>query len=176
MPNQTPDPAQGHLERPHNFDPHGPIDLALGVSRAILKEAWADLDSLLAPQFTYDGDLGTPYTRDEYIGFMQAMRGAMQDMTMEFTHVVNQNDIVAVRFITTARQTGKFMGAPATGKKLEIRGNFVRRVANGQVQQEWQSTDLLWMMTQMGFGSLLGYSIAAGLFHKKAKIPARTDK
>lgn len=149
------------------------VDIALGVSRAILAADWAQLDSLLAPDFSYDGDLGQPYSRDEYIGFMQAMKGAMSDMAMDFTHVVASDDLVSVRFVTTARQTGKFMGAPATGKNLEIRGIFLRRIADGKVAQEWQATDLLWMMTQMGFGSLMGYTIAAGVLHKQAKIPPR---
>lgn len=152
---------------------HPNVDIALGVSRAILAADWATLDGLLAPDFTYDGDLGQPYTRDEYIGFMQAMKGAMSDMAMDFTHIVASDDLVSVRFVTTARQTGKFMGAPATGKNLEIRGIFMRRIADGKVVQEWQATDLLWMMTQMGFGSLMGYTIAAGVLHKQAKIPAR---
>ena len=150
-------------------------DTALAVSTAILAGDWKALDGLLAPTFSYDGDLGKPYTRDEYIGFMQAMRGALSDMTMDFTHVVSQDGLVSVRFVTKARQTGTFMGAPATGKNVEIRGVFVRRVADGQVQQEWQATDLLWMMTQMGFGTLMGYSIASGLLRKDAKIPARID-
>jgi steroid delta-isomerase-like uncharacterized protein len=149
------------------------IEIALGVSKAILNGDWQGLDSLLAPDFKYNGDLGEPYNRDEYIGFMQAMKGAMSDMKMEFTHVISQRDLVSVRFVTTARQTGKFMGAPATKKQLEIRGIFVRRIADGQVVEEFQATDLLWMLTQMGFGSLLGYSIGVGLFHKKAPIPAR---
>lgn len=150
-------------------------DTALAVSRAILAGDWKALDGLLAPDFTYDGDLGRPYSRDEYIGFMQAMRSAMSDMTMDFTHVVSQDGLVSVRFVTRARQTGKFMGAPATGKNLEIRGVFMRRVLDGRITQEWQATDLLWMMTQMGFGTLLGYTIAGGLLKKETPIPARTD-
>ncbi len=148
-------------------------DTALGVSRAILNADWVRLDALLAPDFTYHGDLGQPYTRDEYIGFMQAMKGAMSDMTMDFTHVVAAGDLVSVRFVTKARQTGKFMGAPATKKNLEIRGMFMRRIEGGLVQEEWQATDLLWMMTQMGFGTLMGYTVASGLFHKTAAIPPR---
>ena len=149
------------------------LDTALSVSRAILAGDWPRLDALLAPGFSYEGDLGRPYTRDEYIGFMQAMRAAMSDMTMDFTHTVSSGDLVSVRFVTRARQTGKFMGAPATGKQLEIRGVFVRRILDGQVVQEWQSTDLLWMLTQMGFGTLLGYSVGAGLLRKTPPIPAR---
>lgn len=149
------------------------IEVALAVSKAILNADWKALDGLLAPNFTYDGDLGTPYSRDEYIGFMQAMKGSMSDMQMEFTHIAAQNGLVSVRFVTKARQTGKFMGAPATKKNLEIRGIFMRKIEDGKVLSEWQATDLLWMMTQMGFGTLMGYSIAAGLLHKSSPIPAR---
>ena len=149
------------------------IEIALNVSRTILKGDWKGLDHLLEKNFTYDGDLGIPYSRDEYIGFMQAMKAAMSDMTMDFTHVVAQDGLVSVRFITKARQTGKFMGAPATKKNLEIRGIFMRKVVDSKVVSEWQATDLLWMMTQMGFGTLMGYSIAAGLLKKSSPIPAR---
>lgn len=146
---------------------------ALAVSTAILGADWAALDGLLAPGFRYHGDLGDVYSRDEYIGFMQAMKGAMSDMTMDFTHVVADGDLVSIRFVTKARQTGKFMGAPATKKDVEIRGIFMRRVQDGHVVEEWQATDLLWLMTQMGFGTLTGYAIAAGLLHKKSAPPAR---
>jgi steroid delta-isomerase-like uncharacterized protein len=149
------------------------LETALGVSRSILEGDWARLDTLLAPDFVYHGDLGEPYTRDQYFGFMQAMRAAMSDMTMDFTHTVSQDGLVSIRFVTRARQTGKFMGAPATGKQVEIRGIFMRRIADGRVVEEWQATDLLWMMTQMGFGTLLGYSVAAGLLRRSAPIPAR---
>jgi len=147
--------------------------IALGVSKAILAGDWAALDGMLAPDFRYNGDLGDPYSRDEYIGFMQAMKGAMSDMTMDFTHIASSDDLVSIRFVTRARQTGKFMGAPATKKNVEIRGIFMRRIADGKVVEEWQATDLLWLMTQMGFGTLMGYSIAASLLKKKTAIPAR---
>ncbi len=153
--------------------PQTTTDVALGVSKAILAGDWAALDGLLAADFRYHGDLGDPYSRDEYIGFMQAMKGAMSDMTMDFTHIVADGDLVSIRFVTRARQTGKFMGAPATKKNVEIRGIFMRRVVDGTVVEEWQATDLLWLMTQMGFGTLAGYAIAAGMLHKKTAIPAR---
>jgi predicted ester cyclase len=145
---------------------------ALAVSRSILNGQWGELDGLLDAGFTYTGDSAV-YTRDEYIGFMQALKDAMANMTMEFTHVLAEGDLVSIRFVTRAKNVGKFMGAPATGKNVVITGQFTRRIENGKVMQEWQSTDLLGLMTQMGFGTLLGYSIAAGLFKKAAPPPAR---
>ena len=146
-------------------------EAALGVSRAILHGDWKKLDRLLAPDFTYTGD-SVVYNRSEYIGFMQALQGSMADMTMEFTHVIAEGDMVSIRFVTRARNVGKFMGAPATGKNVVVVGQFTRRVGGGKVLQEWQTTDLLGLMTQMGFFTLLGYSVGVGLLGKQAPPPA----
>ena len=147
--------------------------IALGVSKAILAGDWAALDGMLAPDFRYNGDLGDPYSRDEYIGFMQGMKDAFQGMKMEFTHVLCDGEYVTINFISRAKNVGKFMGAPATGKNLEVRGTLIRQMRDGKAVQEWQTTDLMGVMTQMGFGALFGYAIAVGLFKVKTKRPVR---
>ena len=151
------------------------IETALGVSRAILSGDWKTLDALLAPDFVYHGDLGTPYSRDEYIGFMQSMKAAMSGMTMDFTHTVASDGLVSIRFVTKALHSKAFMGAPASHKNVEIRGIFIRRIENGLVAEEFQATDLLWMMTQMGAGTLFGYWLGVGVLKKSPAIPARID-
>jgi hypothetical protein len=65
------------------------------------------------------------------------------------------------------------MGAPANKKNLEVNGIFMRKVKDGKVMQEWQTTDLLGVMKQIGFGALLGYSVFIGLFKVKEKRPIR---
>jgi len=146
-------------------------EIALSVSRAILNGDWRALDARLDQGFTYTGDSAV-YSRSEYIGFMQALKDAMAGMTMEFTHVVCDGDLVSIRFVTRAKNVGKFMGAPATGKDVVITGQFTRLIVGEKVMQEWQTTDLLGLMTQMGFGTLLGYTIAAGLLKKTSPPPA----
>lgn len=145
---------------------------ALAVSLAILEARWSDLDNLLDENFTYTGD-GFVFTKDEYIGFMQDMKSAFSDLKMEFPNVVAEEDIVSIRFISTAINTGKFMGAPANKKNLEIHGIFIRKVKDGKVMQEWQTTDLLGVMRQIGFGALLGYSLFVGLFKVRQARPVR---
>ena len=145
---------------------------ALAVSYAILEGRWNDLANLLDDNFTYTGD-GFVFTKDEYIGFMQDMKEAFSDLKMQFPHVLVDGDQASVRFISTAVNTGKFMGAPANKKNLEIHGIFIRKVKDGKVMQEWQTTDLLGVMKQIGFGALLGYSIFVGLFNVKQKRPVR---
>lgn len=145
---------------------------ALAVSYAILEGRWNDLDQLLDSNFTYTGD-GFVFTKDEYIGFMQDMKAAFSELKMVFPHVLVDGDQASVRFISTAVNTGSFMGAPANKKNLEVHGIFIRKVANGKVMQEWQTTDLLGVMKQIGFGALFGYSLFVGLFNVKQKRPVR---
>jgi len=145
---------------------------ALAVSKAILEGRWNDLDNLLDENFTYTGD-GFVFTKDEYIGFMQDMKAAFSNLKMEFPHIVVDGDTASIRFISRAVNTGKFMGAPANKKNLEINGIFIRKVKDGKVMQEWQSTDLLGVMKQIGFRALMGYSLFVGLFNVKQPRPVR---
>jgi predicted ester cyclase len=147
---------------------------ALAVSLAIQDDEWAKLDSLLGPDFTYTGD-GMHFTRDQYIGFMQDMKDAFADMKMEFTHVLVDGEYVTINFISRAKNVGKFMGAPATKKDLAVHGTLIRQMRNGRAIQEWQTTDLMGVMTQMGFGALFGYAVAVGLFKMKTKLPVRRN-
>jgi predicted ester cyclase len=145
---------------------------ALAVSYAILEGRWNDLDALLDKDFTYTGD-GFVFTKDEYIGFMQDMKAAFSDLAMQFPNILVDGDMASIRFISTAVNTGRFMGAPANKRNLEVNGIFMRKVKNGKVMQEWQTTDLLGVMKQIGFGALLGYSVFVGLFNVEQKRPVR---
>ncbi|MBI5824233.1 MAG: ester cyclase [Chloroflexi bacterium] len=141
-------------------------EVALSVSKAILNGEWDKLNGILSDDFTYTGD-GMHFNKKQYIDFMKGMKAAFSNMNMEFTHVINEGDTVSIRFITTSKHTGNFMGAAATNKNLEIGGIFMRKIKGDKVIQEWQTTDLLGTMTQMGAGTLLGYAIFGVMFKKK---------
>lgn len=145
---------------------------AIAVSRAILEADWKKLDDLLDVNFTYTGD-GYVFTKDQYIGFMQDMRSAFSDFEMTLDKAVVENDLVSIKFISKAVNTGKFMWAPANKKHLEVNGIFMRKIKGGKVMQEWQTTDLLGTMTQIGGGSLFFYSVFVGGFNAKTKPPVR---
>ncbi len=147
-------------------------ETALAVSKAILEGRWNDLDNLLDDKFTYTGD-GFVFSKDEYIGFMQDMKAAFSDLKMLFPNILIDGDMASIRFISTAVNTGSFMGAPANKKNLEIHGIFMRKIKNGKVLQEWQTTDLLGVMRQIGFGALFGYALFVGLFKLKQARPKR---
>ena len=142
-------------------------EVALSVSKAILNGEWDKLSGILSDDFTYTGD-GMFFNKQEYINFMKGMKAAFSNMNMEFTHVVSEDEKVSIRFITTCKHTGNFMGAPATNRNLNIGGIFIRKVQGNKVVHEWQTTDLLGTMSQMGFGTLLAYAIFNVLFKPKS--------
>lgn len=145
---------------------------AIAVSRSILEGNWARLDSLLDDNFTYTGD-GYHFTKDQYIGFMQEMRASFSDFEMTLDKTITEEDFVSIRFTSKVVNTGKFMGAPANKKHLTVTGIFQRKVKDGKVMQEWQTTDLLGTMSQIGFGATFGYSVFVTGFKVKQKPPVR---
>lgn len=142
--------------------------VAYGVSRAILEANWEKLDSLLAPGFTYTGD-GYHFSKDEYIGFMQDMRAAFSNFHMILERTITEGEMTSIRFTSHVINTGSFMGSPANNKSLTVAGIFQRKVQNGKVVQEWQTTDLLGTMNQIGVGAMLGYAIFVTGFKVKSK-------
>ncbi|MEN9440852.1 MAG: hypothetical protein RLZ33_928 [Bacteroidota bacterium] len=145
---------------------------AIAVSQSILEGNWAKLDSLLDEQFTYTGD-GYHFTKDQYIGFMQDMRAAFSNFEMILEKTIVDSNFASIRFTSKVVNTGKFMGAPANNKNLVVTGIFMRKIENGKVMQEWQTTDLLGTMSQIGFGATLGYSIFVTGFKVKQVPPQR---
>ncbi|MCC7246909.1 MAG: ester cyclase [Saprospiraceae bacterium] len=145
---------------------------AIAVSRSILEGDWAKLDTLLDSNFTYTGD-GFHFTKDQYMGFMQEMRASFSDFEMILEKTITEDDFVSIRFTSKVVNTGKFMGAPANQKNLVVTGIFQRKVKDGKVMQEWQTTDLLGTMSQIGFGATLGYSIFVTGFKVKQEPPVR---
>ena len=47
-------------------------------------------------------------------------------------------------------------GRPATGKAITITGIVIYRIANGKIQDEWDYSDALGLMQQLGVGPLQG--------------------
>jgi len=156
----------------HTSEESSNLATAIAVSQSILEGDWAKLDGLLDDNFTYTGD-GYVFTKDQYIGFMQDMRAAFSDFEMSLTKLVVDGDFVSIQFTSSVVNTGKFMGAPANKKNLHVDGIFMRNVKNGKVMQEWQTTDLLGTMTQIGGGALFFYSVFVGGFGVKSKPPVR---
>lgn len=75
---------------------------------------------------------------------------ALSDAGMEIQDTIAQGDRVAVRLVSTAVQSGEFMGMPATGLRYTVEEIHIFRVADGRVAEHWHQVDMLGMMRQLG--------------------------
>jgi predicted ester cyclase len=126
-------------------------EIALNVSRAIMNGEWETVETLLADDFQYIGDGNPAINKQQYIGFMRyALCAGMTEMDMQFLRVVGEGEMVAVDYTNAMTHSGPFYGVPATGKRVLGTGQFMRQVKNGKVVAEWQTTNALGLMQQLG--------------------------
>ncbi len=126
-------------------------EIALNLSRAIMKGDWKQVDGLIADDFFYIADGRPKIGKQQYIGFMQnVLSTAMTDMDMKFLRVVGEGNMVSVDYTNHMTNSGAFFGMPATGKRVIATGQFIREVKNGKITAEWQTTNGLGLMQQLG--------------------------
>ncbi len=125
--------------------------IALDLSRAIMNGDWSKVDNLLADDFTYIGDAAPAINKKEYIHFMKnILCTAMTDMDMEFLRVIAENDLVSIDYTNKMTHSGNFFGLEATDKRVLGTGQFIREVKGGKVTAEWQTTNMMGLMKQLG--------------------------
>ena len=125
--------------------------IALDLSRAIMNGEWDRVDTLIADGFSYIVDGKPAIGKAQYIGFMRNILCAgMTQMDMKFLRVIAEGDLVAVDYTNDMTHTGEFFGIPASGKRVHSTGQFMREVKDGKVTAEWQTTNSLGMMQQLG--------------------------
>jgi predicted ester cyclase len=126
-------------------------EIALNLSRAIMNGEWDKADALLADDFQYIGDGKPAINKQQYLYFMKEMLcTAMTKMDMKFLRVIAQDNMVAVDYTNEMTNSGAFFGIPATNKRVIGTGQFMRKIENGKVVAEWQTTNNFGLMQQLG--------------------------
>jgi predicted ester cyclase len=64
--------------------------------------------------------------------------------------MVAEGDKVAVRWTWSGKHTGDYMGMAPTGKPVTMTGVSIIRVVGGRITEEWDESDNLGFMTQLG--------------------------
>ena len=77
-------------------------------------------------------------------------RQAFSDIVVEPKKLIAEGEMVTVYWIARGTNTGTSAGFPATGKKVEIAGITIWRIAGGKIKEEWSSFDQFSMMQQLG--------------------------
>jgi steroid delta-isomerase-like uncharacterized protein len=109
-------------------------------------------DEVLAPDFVDHSLLpGQKSDREGYKHGLSEDRKAFSDLEITIEDQIAEGDKVMTRYRwrgTHAR--GRFLGVPATGRRIEATAIVVHRIAGRKVKEEWSASDTLAMLRQLG--------------------------
>lgn len=111
-----------------------------------------DLDAVVAPDYVEHAELppGVPSGLAGLKAAMTTYREAFPDFTIAIETYLEQGDLGCAVVRMTGTQTGPFMGAPASGREIDITGIDVVRVVDGRCVEHWGVEDDLGLFTQVG--------------------------
>jgi steroid delta-isomerase-like uncharacterized protein len=80
----------------------------------------------------------------------QGWRQAFPDGQYTIDQVIAEGNMVMVRWTGRGTNTGEGNGLPATGKQIEATGITVFHIVGGKIVEEWNETDMLGLLRQLG--------------------------
>jgi|SRR5579862_3513185 len=78
------------------------------------------------------------------------MRAAFPDMHWVVEEMVAEGEKVVTRFTWTGTHQGPFLGVPATGRSVNVKGVVIDELAGGKMSRSRILMDSLGMMQQLG--------------------------
>jgi steroid delta-isomerase-like uncharacterized protein len=92
-----------------------------------------------------------------YLAIIGMMRSGFPDIQWVLEETIVEEDPlgagdirIAARFTMRGTHQGNFLGAPPTGKSIEVQAVNFYRVSNGKIVEERGQPDLLGLMQQIG--------------------------
>ena len=82
--------------------------------------------------------------------------GAFTEMHLEDKQLIADHDTVVALFNNSGKNTGTFMGAPATGRSARWLGTGIYRVRDGKIAEATFVEDILDLLIQLGVTTLPG--------------------
>jgi steroid delta-isomerase-like uncharacterized protein len=89
---------------------------------------------------------GAEGTRQIY----EVFRGAFPDLRVDIHDMTAEGDLVAVRTTLSGTSEGPLMGAPPTGKRVELASMVFLRIRDEQLVERWEQADMMGLLLQLG--------------------------
>ena len=82
--------------------------------------------------------------------FVQLMRGAFPDVDIRPMQMIEEDDLIATRWVATMTHQGDQLGVPATGRRVSVTGVTIVRLRDGKIVEAWNHYDQMSLMQQIG--------------------------
>jgi steroid delta-isomerase-like uncharacterized protein len=106
----------------------------------LVKEDFVELDPLPGQQ----------QGREGLKAVIHGLRSAFPDMHWVVNEMVAEGEKVVTRFVWTGTHHGAFLGIPATGHRVEVKGVVIDRLENGKMADSRILMDTMGLMQQLG--------------------------
>ena len=125
------------------------------IVRRLIEEAWNQgnldvIDELVSPHYVLHIDAPGPGGREGYKQDVVIHRSAFPDLQFTIDDMVAEGDKVVLRATLRGTHQGEYIGIPPTGKAITLTAISIRRIANGQIAEEWVELNMLGLMQQLG--------------------------
>ncbi len=108
-------------------------------------------DEIIAVDFLdHTNPPGMQHGIDGHKAIVRLFRGVFPDMEWRIDDLIAEGDRVVARTTMRGTQRGDFFGIPPTGRRVEMSGIHILRIANGKIAEHWGSNDDLGLMRQLG--------------------------
>jgi len=104
------------------------------------------------------GKAKPPALVDQYVADSDpALKQHIADIEVAFPRyelvaddLIVEGEKVVLRFALRATHQGAFMGIPATGRKINVPGIIIYRIADNKIVEHWMQIDSAALMQQLG--------------------------
>jgi steroid delta-isomerase-like uncharacterized protein len=133
-------------------------DENIQLMRRWFQEVWNEgrvqtVRDLLAPTAVAHGqkvdgaDIRGP---EEFVKFVDEIRGAFPDIKVTVEDVFGAGDKVVLRWSGVMTHTGDSLGMPASNQTVRSQGITIARIVDGKIVEGWDNWDQLRMLEQIG--------------------------
>ena len=107
-------------------------------------------DKYYSPHFIYHDVSGEDMNLKKAIQDSASSISAFPDVNYNIDDLLAEGDKIVIRFTMQATHKGRFMGIPATGKLIMVKGVEIDKIAGGKIEETWDFLDTWGMMVQLG--------------------------
>ncbi|MBM4461556.1 MAG: ester cyclase [Chloroflexi bacterium] len=112
------------------------------------------LDEVCSVDFAYHNPIGPDMDREGLKKAQAMMSMAFPDRHIVVADMFAAEDRVATRATVRATHRGELWGVPPTGKEMAFSSFIIDRFKGDKIVEEWQMTDFLGLMRQLGIVKL----------------------
>mgnify|MGYP006294920703 CR=1 FL=1 len=85
-----------------------------------------------------------------WIESMKGLHQAFPDGEVHIGELIAEGDLVSFEGTMTGTHQGDFRGIEPTNTSIEIQGNAMHRIRDGQIAETWATWDFLGLLAQIG--------------------------